>query len=51
MISFILILYICELSGNIENILFVSGLIVLIVGVFVVFFLLKLGKLGDKIGN
>ena len=50
-ISPILTLYIRELSGNTENILFVSGLIVSIAGVSAVFSSPKLGKLGDKIGN
>lgn len=50
-ISPILTLYIRELSGSTENILFVSGLIVSIAGVSAVFSSPKLGKLGDKIGN
>lgn len=44
-------LYIWFLSGDIENVLFVSGLIVLIVGVLVIIFFLILGKIGDCIGN
>ena len=50
-ISPILTLYIRELSGSTENILFVSGLIVSIAGVSAVFSSPKLGKLGDMIGN
>lgn len=50
-ISPILTLYIRQLSGNSENILFVSGLIVSVAGVSAVFSSPKLGKLGDKIGN
>ena len=46
-ISPILTLYIRELSGSTENILFVSGLIVSIAGVSAVFSSPKLGKLGD----
>ncbi|MGG5358870.1 MULTISPECIES: multidrug efflux MFS transporter [unclassified Enterococcus] len=50
-ISPILTLYIRELSGNTENVLFVSGLIVSVAGVSAVFSSPRLGKLGDKIGN
>lgn len=50
-ISPILTLYIRQLSGNSENILFVSGLIVSIAGVSAIISSPTLGKLGDKIGN
>ncbi len=49
-ISPILTLYIRELSGSTENILFVSGLIVSIAGVSAVFSSPKLGKLGIRLG-
>ena len=50
-ISPILTLYIRQLSGDINNVLFISGLIVSIAGVSAVLSSPKLGKLGDKIGN
>ncbi|EOL41862.1 major facilitator superfamily transporter multidrug:cation transporter [Enterococcus phoeniculicola] len=50
-ISPILTLYIRSLSGDSDNILFVSGLIVSIAGVSAVISSPTLGKLGDKIGN
>lgn len=50
-ISPILTLYIRQLSGDINNVLFISGLIVSVAGVSAVLSSPKLGKLGDKIGN
>lgn len=50
-ISPILTLYIRELSHNVANILFVSGLIVSIAGVSAIISSPFLGRLGDKIGN
>lgn len=47
-ISPILTLYIRELSGNTENVLFVSGLIVSVAGVSAVFSSPRLGKLGIR---
>ena len=47
----ILTLYIRQLSGDINNVLFISGLIVSVAGVSAVLSSPKLGKLGDKIGN
>ncbi|MBO0431106.1 multidrug efflux MFS transporter [Enterococcus sp. DIV0660C] len=50
-ISPILTLYIRQLSGDINNVLFISGLIVSVAGVSAVLSSPKLGKLGDRIGN
>ncbi|MHC5218230.1 multidrug efflux MFS transporter [Enterococcus sp. LJL128] len=50
-ISPILTLYVRSLSGNQDNILFVSGLIVSVAGVSAIISSPSLGKLGDKIGN
>lgn len=50
-ISPILTLYIRQLSGNTNNILFVSGLIVSIAGVSAIISSPILGRIGDKIGN
>jgi MFS family permease len=50
-ISPILTLYIRQLGGQMDNILFVSGLIVSIAGVSTFISSPILGKLGDKIGN
>ncbi|MBS7577570.1 MULTISPECIES: multidrug efflux MFS transporter [unclassified Enterococcus] len=47
----ILTLYIRELSGNPANILFISGLIVSLVGVSAMISSPFLGRLGDKYGN
>ncbi|EHQ8835967.1 multidrug efflux MFS transporter [Enterococcus faecalis] len=50
-ISPILTLYIRSLSGDTENVLFVSGLIVSIAGVSAIISSPTLGKIGDRIGN
>lgn len=50
-ISPILTLYIRELGGETENILFVSGLIVSVAGVSTFISSPILGKIGDRIGN
>ncbi|SLM86847.1 Multidrug resistance efflux pump PmrA [Vagococcus fluvialis bH819] len=50
-ISPILTLYIRELGGGTENILFVSGLIVSVAGVSTFISSPILGKIGDRIGN
>lgn len=50
-ISPILTLYIRELSGTTENVLFVSGLIVSIAGVSAIISSPTLGKIGDRYGN
>lgn len=50
-ISPILTLYIRQLSGNSDNVLFVSGLIVSIAGVSAIISSPTLGKIGDKFGN
>lgn len=50
-ISPILTLYIRELSTDIGNLLFVSGLIVSVAGVSAIISSPYLGRLGDKIGN
>ncbi len=50
-ISPILTLYIREIGGNTENILFVSGLIVSVSGVSAFISSPFLGKIGDKVGN
>ncbi len=50
-ISPILTLYIRDLSGNVSNVMFVSGLIVSISGVSAILSSPTLGRLGDKFGN
>lgn len=50
-ISPILTLYIRSLSSDSDNILFVSGLIVSIVGVSAIISSPTLGRIGDKVGN
>lgn len=50
-ISPILTLYIRDLSGNSNNVLFVSGLIVSVSGVSAILSSPSLGKIGDRIGN
>ncbi|WP_122646738.1 multidrug efflux MFS transporter [Enterococcus mediterraneensis] len=47
----ILTLYIRQLSGDTENVLFISGLIVSIAGVSAIVSSPALGKIGDRIGN
>ncbi|WP_207941830.1 multidrug resistance protein [Enterococcus sp. DIV2402] len=50
-ISPILTLYIRQLSGNAENILFVSGMIVSVSGISAIISSPILGRIGDRIGN
>lgn len=50
-ISPILTLYIREIGGNVDNILFVSGIIVSVAGVSTFISSPFLGKIGDKVGN
>lgn len=50
LIVFILMLYVCELVGNVSNVVFISGMIVLVLGVVVLLSVLWFGKFGDWIG-
>lgn len=50
-ISPILTLYVRQLSGNSQNILFISGVIVSVAGVSAIFSSPILGRIGDKIGS